>query len=209
MIHILGNSHVNTFSNWDSLSRIECSHKSFKLHHIGAVTARYGYDVHFNKINAVLAGLRRKKDYIIPMAGEVDCRMHIGLQADRKKKSDEEMVELFMEGFMKWYDYMIGLRYRLISFGTHPSTTEDHDMSDIMRPIYGNMYRRNKITLMWNERLEHESKLRDVPYFSIYRYLVNEDNKTNMEFFLDYCHLNSSLVMPFIEKELNKIGIKA
>jgi hypothetical protein len=208
MIHILGNSHVNTFSNWDSLSRIESSHKSFKLHHIGPVTARYGYDVHLNKINAVLVGIRRKKDYIIPMAGEVDCRMHIGLQADRRKMLDKEMVDIFMEGFMKWYDYMLGLRYRLISFGVHPSTTEDHDMSDIYRPIYGDMERRNKISRLWNKKLKEESKLRNIPYFDIFDYVVNENDKTNMEFYLDYCHLNSSLVIPYIEKELKAIGIK-
>jgi hypothetical protein len=206
MIHVVGNSHVNTFSNCPFVSRGEVKNDVFKLHHIGALTAKYMLRKYSNKINGVLKHIQ-KGSHIIPMAGEVDCRFHIPLQATRQKKNDEAMVSEFMKGYMEVFDYLISLGYKPIAFGTHPSTTEDHDMSNIMRPIHSSMERRNGISILWNEQLEQEAYTRNIPFISIYHYLVNGSNKTNMKYYLDYCHLNSSLVFEFILMELKKIGL--
>lgn len=213
MIHVIGNSHVNTFSMAHSLTRDKSNSELFKLKCLGPVTARYLYDVHLNKIDKYLAHVDKENDYIILMAGEVDCRFHIPLQADRKNKKkkktpDTEMVDIFMEGFMKTYDYLLGLGYKLVSFGTHPSTTEDTSMTNLRRPIYDKPERRNNISVMWNTALERESKKRNIPYFSIYHYLVNSKNQTNMDYYLDYCHLNGYQVFGFIITEIKKLRLK-
>ena len=200
MIHVIGNSHVSTFSNCNFVSKEE-SKGDFKLHYIGTLTAKYYLKKYSNKLNAVLKNIS-ESDYVIPIAGEVDCRFHIPLQADRKKIKDKYMTMEFMWGYMEVFDYLLNLGYKPIAFGTHPTTTEKHDISDINRPIYGDMIRRNNISNLWNELLEEESQKRGIPYFSIYGYLVNDKNETNMDYFLDYCHLNGEKVYPFIKEEL-------
>ena len=206
MIHIIGNSHVNTFSNLPYLERSKSNSRLFNLHCIGATTARYMYKVSKEKIDASLKHINIKKDYIIPLAGEVDCRFHIPLQADKKKVSDKVMTDLFIDGFMETYAYLLSLGYKLISFGCHPSTTENHNMESLQKPIYGDVKRRNNISLLWNKRLKEESDKRGIPYFDIYKYLVDKNNITNMDYYLDYCHLNGKKVYDMILSELN--GVK-
>ena len=205
MIHIIGNSHVNTFSGLPHLSRKESATKYFKLHYIGATTARYMYKVSHMKVHKALRKIN-VNDWIIPLAGEVDCRFHIPLQADKQKVSDSEMVDDFIEGFMETYDFIKELGYKIISFGCHPSTTEDHNMDSLDKPVYGSPERRNNIALLWNKRLKEESDKRNIPYFDIYKYLVNGGNETNMDYYIDYCHLNGEKVFNFLINEIEELG---
>ncbi len=204
-IHIIGNSHVNTFSGYPYLSRDKSKGDRFVLHHMGAVTARYMHKVHSGSLAHYLKTVNKETDYVILMAGEVDCRFHIPLQADRKKTSDGAMTEIFIKGFMEAIDFVSSQGYKQIVFGCHPSTTEDHNMSKLDRPIYGSPERRNNIALIWNELLELESLKRDLPYFDIYKHLTDNNNRTNMDYFIDYCHLNSEMVMGYILFELSLI----
>ena len=76
-------------------------------------------------------------------------------------------------------------------------------MESLQKPIYGDVKRRNNISLLWNKRLKEESDKRGIPYFDIYKYLVDKNNITNMDYYLDYCHLNGKKVYSMIISELN------
>lgn len=207
MIHLIGNSHVNTFSNDDKIN-MSFENEFFKSHHIGPVIAYNFYEHHMNSINNILSNnIVQKNDFISLIVGEVDCRIHLPLQADNQNKSDEIIVHECVDRLFRCYDELLNKQYNLIVFSTHPTSTESHDMSREDRPIYGDVKRRNNICLIWNKKIEEMCILKNIPYISIYDKLVDENNITKMEYFQDYCHLNSSMVYDFIIDELKNKNI--
>ena len=205
MIHCIGNSHVNTFSKKNSLD-MNFKNELFCSHHIGPIIA-YNFTVnHLPKvIDYCNNSVDKNNDKIILCVGEVDCRFHLPYQADLQSKSDFDIVNQCVHRFFESYLILKSLGYSCISHGTHPTTTENHSMNSLDRPIYGNVNRRNNICNIWNDSLEQISISNNIPFFSIYKYLVDTDNITKMDYFLDYCHLNGELVKDFILQEISKI----
>jgi hypothetical protein len=204
MIHLIGNSHVSTFSN-DNKVNMSFENEFFKSHYIGPVIAYNFYEHHMESVNKIINNVQ-KNDYISLIVGEVDCRVHLPLQADNQKNSDEEIVDECITRLFRCYDNLLERGYKVIVYSTHPTTTENHDMSREDRPIYGNVERRNNICMIWNKKLEILCKSKNIIFINFYDLLVNENNITKMDYFLDYCHLNSSMCYPFIlEKTKNEI----
>lgn len=201
MIHCIGNSHINNFSNEETLSYVS-NDERFKLYHIGPVIAFNFLDHHMPKVYPLISGINKAEDYICLVAGEVDCRLHLPLQADRQGVSDEYIVWQCVNRFFYCYIDLIRRKYNVFYLGTHPTTTKNHDMSSTDSPIYGDVYRRNKICLLWNNGLENLCKSYGIPFVNFYRYLVDENNVTKTEYFIDYCHLNSKKIFGFLLKEL-------
>lgn len=208
MIHLIGNSHVNTFSN-DNKVNLTFENEFFKSYHIGPVIAYNFYEHHMALVDNIIKNNNiQKSDYISLIVGEVDCRVHLPLQADKQKITDEEIIVKCVDRLFRCYDSLLERGYKLIAYSTHPTTTENHDMSREDRPIYSCVERRNNICLMWNKKLEDLCKYKNIKFVNFYNLLVNENNITKMEYFLDYCHLNSSMCYPLIlEKTKNEINI--
>ena len=203
MIHLIGNSHVNTFSN-DSDLNMSFENDIFKSHHIGPVIAYNFYDHHMSSVRDIIKNIN-KNDFISLIVGEVDCRLHLPLQADKQSKTDNDIVDECLSRLFKCYDELLNNGYNIIVFSTHPTTTEEHNMDRNDRPIYSNVERRNNICLLWNKKIENMCTIRNIKYIDFYNLLVDENNITKMEYFLDYCHLNSSLLYPsIIEKILTQ-----
>lgn len=206
MIHLIGNSHINSFSK-GSLVRFEnISNEYFTGHWIGPTIAYNFFEHHLPKALQISSTINKKEDYVTLIVGEVDCRLHLPKQADIQKRSDEDIVNECIQRFIRCYDAYIYEGYKVIVTGTHPTTPTGHN-DDPENPVWGNVERRNKISVLWNEGLKLESSIRKIPFVSIYNYLVDERNMTKTEYFIDYCHLNSSKVFPFIIKEMKEIGV--
>jgi len=174
----------------------------FKSHHIGPVISYNFLENHMKSVNDILPSINKNDDYLTLVVGEVDCRLHIPLQADKQNRTDDIIVEECVGRLFRCYDILIECGYNVFCLGTHPTTTECHDMSSDDRPIYGDVVRRNNICVLWESYLKIESDKRGIKFISIYRYLVDKNNITKMEYFQDYCHLIGSEVYPFIVKEL-------
>jgi hypothetical protein len=197
MIHCIGNSHVRAFSA-----------SNIAAHHIGPVIAYNFLEHHFFKIKGHLR-LISNNDYVSLIAGEVDCRYHLPLQADTQGKTDIEVTTDCVDRFFRCFKILKDENYNLIAFATHPTTTEPHDMSDpTNKPIYSSCIRRNNICILWNRRLKELCDNEDIPFISIYEKLVDENNITKMEYFEDYCHLDGEKVKPLIEEALRDAHIK-
>lgn len=202
MIHCFGNSHINTFSNKSYLSYE--SNDIFKLYHLGPTIAYNFYNNHYNKVLSLLPQIC-KNEYVSLILGEVDCRLHIPKQADIQNRTDEDVVKEVVDRMFLCYDDIIKNGYCPIVFSTHPTTkTIDLENADY---IYGDMYRRNNICVLWNNYCEYMCNLKNIPFVSFYSLLVNDKNETFMEYFLDYCHINSSLIYTEILKPLTELGI--
>ena len=93
---------------------------------------------------------------------------------------------------------------KCIVFSTHPTTLDPHDMRSAESPVYDCWQRRNQICIYWNRYSRQMADKLSIPFISFYENLVGVNNETKMEYFLDYCHLNSEKVMPFIIKALKE-----
>lgn len=206
-IHCVGNSHVNNFSGDDKINFNNSVDDRFEIYHLGPVVAYNFISCYMTNTLSVLQKIYKEDDFVTIVVGEVDCRLHIPLQADKHNIEDSDMVRDVSERFFLCYDELIKKNYKVFCLGTHPTTTEDHNMTDGRRPIYGDVIRRNKICVLWNDNMKELSKKRNIPFIDIYNNLVDEKNLTKMDFFLDYCHLNSKKVLPFYIDELKKNNI--
>jgi len=208
MIHLIGNSHVSSFSNMPvPPARFSYESSYFIPVWLGAVTAYNFYENHRDFISNYIKNSVKKNDYATFIAGEVDCRIHIPLQADKQKKSDSEIVEECVKRFKKLFELTKNLGINTFVFGTHATTTEPHSMENQDRPIYGDVKRRNNICLLWNKYLELMAKDLGIVYASIYDKLVDSNNITIMDYMADYCHLQSPKIYTFILEELKSKGI--
>lgn len=196
MIHFIGNSHVLAFGKM-----------GFRTNHIGPVIAYNFFEHHFKKALAYINNID-KEDHITLIAGEVDCRLHIPMQADKQQRSDQEITQECVDRFFRCYIELMTQYFNPIVFGTHPTTTQEHNMSDPSNPVYGSCQRRNNICILWNDRLNYLCEETGLPFISIYDKLVDENNITKMDYYLDYCHLDPQKVKPLFEEELHNAKIQ-
>jgi hypothetical protein len=206
MIHCIGNSHVNTFSNSSIINYKTFDNPYFIPHWIGPTIAYNFFEHHLLKALETVDKIDKQKDFITLIVGEVDCRYHLPKQAEEQKRSDEDIVKECIDRFIRCYDEFKNNGYKIIITGTHPTTTAEHDLNP-HGPIWGNVERRNKICVLWNRYLKSEAKKRNVPFISIYDYLVDENNITKMEYYFDNNHLIGNKVYDFILKEMKEAGI--
>jgi len=208
MIYCIGNSHVNTFSNSKPLC-FSFHNKHFVGHSIGPIIAYNFRKNHLSKVLNYLksTSIQKKNDFVTLVVGEVDCRLHLPRQADLQKRKDKDMAEECTQRLMECYDELRDKGFRVLVCGTHPTTTyTEKDIDNVVvGPIYGDVERRNQICLYWNESLKTMSEERNIPFISIYKYLVDANNITKMEFYQDYCHLKSDRVFEFILRELESL----
>ena len=209
MIHCIGNSHVNQFNNDTDLYN-RTGTLPFRLHWVGPVIAYHFLQHHMPRIQPVLETISKAKDWITLVVGEVDCRLHIPLQANKQKKEDEVLVKECVERFCCCYDYLQACGFRVFVLGSQPSSPKEGDVAldyvDLVtvasNHMVGNMARRNKIARMWNQALQDYAEKKKLPFVNFYSYLVDEKDQTKMDYFLDDYHLNSKKCWSFIIQEL-------
>jgi hypothetical protein len=201
----IGNSHVNIFRGIDQVWGNDTI-DLFTTKHLGATIAYNFYEHHYPQVLDYLSStnINMQTDYVMLIVGEVDCRWHLPKQAEIQNINIEHLVEECINRYFRCYLDLINRGYKVIVWGGHPSTTSGHcDNAD--SPVYGNCEYRNTITLYWNNYLKQLSEKNNIPFLSIIKYLIDDNNLTKMEYFMDYCHLKSSMVMPFVNKELKHI----
>ena len=207
VIHCIGNSHVNIFKGGDVIISGVDTIPLFKTHYIGPIIAYNFYDHHYPAaLEYILENVNKDNDYIMFIVGEVDCRWHIPKQAENQNKPPFEIVDECIKRYFKSLVDLKNQGYKLIGWGGHPSTTAGHD-DDVNKPVYGDCLTRNAITKYWSKSLEEKCHKYDIPFTSIIDDLIDDDGLTKMEYFLDYCHLKSSMVIDMVFKKLQQIPI--
>jgi len=210
MIYIAGDSHVFSYQHYEK----------WRVEWIGAALA-YLIDTYLPPTLVMMERYRdaiKHDDFVAMMVGEIDCRWSIPKHADERQESDEENINRCVERFVTAND-ALAKGYPVVVFGVHPSTTHQHNITESGRSTYpyskdhvGMVWstpeRRNAITRAWNDHLSEWCRRRDVPFLSIYDYLVGADGTTDMSYYLDYCHLNGDMVVPFWEQEMKRLGIE-
>lgn len=198
LIHVIGDSHISAFT-WS---------KSFVIHPIGPATA---YNLKMNKsttnsnkkLFAVIDKIKRKKDIVMLVFGEIDCRIHIYYQY---KKNNEKfaLTELIDETISNYGDALEQLKLMGITFfvyGTPPAAKQGNIYD---YPFYAAPEMRIKINREFNERLKKFCKENDYKYMDIYSKVVDKKGFILEEYATDDgVHLNRK-VKKFVINWLNK-----
>ena len=58
-----------------------------------------------------------------------------------------------------------------------------------------------------NNYLQTKSNEHCIPHVSIVDELINDDNSTKMEYYIDYCHLNYKMINNIVVKKFKEINI--
>lgn len=205
IIHCIGNSHVNIFKGGNVIMEGNDTIPLFKTHYIGPIIAYNFYNHHYPKaLEYIQTNVNKDVDYIMFIVGEVDCRWHIPKQAEIQSKTPFELVDECLERYFKSFIDLKNLGYNLIGWGGHPSTIGGHD-DDVHKPVYGNCFERNIISKYWSDSLRKKCIKHGIPFTSLVDDLIDESGLTKMEYFIDYCHLKSSMVMDMVIKQLEQI----
>lgn len=212
MIYAIGNSHSHFFTNshpGDAEGRLK--NEYFTSYSLGPTIAYNFYEHHLEKIINLIKSKEINilaEDYILLVVGEVDCRWHLPKQIEGQKKSIEEMVKECIDRFFRTHLFLKENGYNIISWGGHPSTTSGHN-DDLSSPVYKDCLYRNKISKEWDRYMKHISLSNSIPNVSIVNDLIDENGLTRMEYFNDYCHLNTNkLFVNILDKFRQKNLIK-
>lgn len=205
MIYVFGNSHANTFvGTHPGNTEVWNSNNKFASYSLGPVIAYNFKDHHYPKVLKILEEIEIKKnDYILFAVGEVDHRWHLPKRAVDTSQSIEKVT---IECVDRFFESLIDLKrknYNVIAWGSHPSTAGGHDENP-SSPVFGSCLTRNLIGKCWNNRLHDLCVQFEIPFVSIFDDLVDENYLTKMQYYIDYCHLDSDKIKNILESKFEK-----
>jgi len=218
VVFVFGNSHVATFC-----ASPPCSKRSPRIE-IGkgitnpdnpSITSVYlgrgiiAYNFQTKHLPKVFASLKQygasPSDIALLYVGEVDCRYHLA----KRVLAGGDRAELVRECVERFFEAVLDLKrsgQAVAVAGTHPTTTEGHDEHPD-HPHWGDCALRNGVCAEWNKQLAALCDAEDIPFVSIYDRLVDENNITKMEYFVDYCHLSYDKCFPMLLEEMRRVGV--
>jgi hypothetical protein len=210
-IILFGNSHVSAFCGKDMI--IEDTLQTFESEHFIYVCKRLGpctaYNFFWNpdyypKVIQTLESNTYKEDTICLLLGELDCRVHIGLNSDKSSRPLDECIEEVVDRFLLCLLDLKKRGYKVLVIAVQPASTHPPSTKPD-KPVHGHFIFRNRLTRQFNTLLERKCRIHSFLFCSIFDTLMLDDLTPNMDFFMDYVHLRGSLVRPLFEEELRKL----
>ena len=208
-ICIFGNSHVSSFSGTDNivdgtLQKFESEHFIYRCQRLGPCTA-YNFfwnPSYYPRVLELLAQHNPDKEYTVCLLlGEIDCRVHIGLNHEKTSRPLNECIEEVIDRMLLCLLDLKQRGYKVLVIAVQPASTfppSTHPDG----PVHGDFTFRNTLTREFNRALEHKSKLHGFPFCSIFDTLMKDDVTPNMSYFMDYVHLRGTMVRPLFDKAL-------
>ncbi len=202
MIHCIGDSHASFFSGNDAMQNIWPGRSNdilpyFKTYRIGPATA---YQLHNKKamIDSIVKNIS-KDDYILFCFGEVDCRLHLGLQMKKNIDAVQECVDRYFRVILHYKS----LGYKVAVWGPIASNPPTRDYPAEYKT--GSCEERNQITECFTKKLDDLCKQENIPLVTIFYDMV-EGGITKDEYILDHIHL-SQKAMPLAIEKFKEKGI--
>ena len=208
-IFIFGNSHVSAFSGSDcivpdiGLHIFESEDIIYNIQRLGPSCA-YNFfwnPAYYQKAIEVLESNNIKNEIVCLLIGELDCRIHIGLNSELKSKPLDECIEEVIDRFNVCLLDLKKRGYKVMVISVQPASNYPPS-TDPNCPVHGSYEYRNKLTREFNTILERKAKVHAYLFCSIFDKLMIDTYTPNMEYFMDYVHLRGSLVRPLFDKEL-------
>lgn len=217
VLHCIGDSHASFFSGSDVMqpvfpdvarNYIPC----FRSYRVGAATAynlvkeksqSKGREKVFEILNSI-----EKGSEVLLVFGEIDCRVHVLSQVEKQNGTIDVVVEKIVDRYVTFAKEVKEKGYKVSLWGVIGST--DHVGSfgkEHEYPAVGSMVERNKVTKLFNEKLEKKAKKFGLGFVSIFDSLVNKEFVTNKTFYTDEVHLSQKVMLLAIKKIEERMDI--
>lgn len=208
MITCIGNSHANFFTGAHPGTTNSATFSTpFASYSIGPVIAYNFFEHHLPKVYEALKVCKtQKKDKVLLIVGEVDCRWHLPKQINDSKKDTKIVVDECASRFFRALVRLKNDGYEPVVWCGHPSTTEGH-RTDPNCPVWGDCKTRNNISRLWRDALVRLAAPYKFTCIDILGDLINAEGLTRMEFFRDYCHLDTPKFLPTVIEKFKKQGL--
>ena len=201
-LYVIGDSHSNFFSGEEEIVSVRFrkgiytgNHliSFFRIFHIGPALA-----FNLSRMNTT-SQAREKILYLVEHAippgaaillcfGEIDCRVHILRQAEKKELTTEEVIDNILDNYITLINDLQLKGFHPICWGPIASQKECWNQNAEF-PRYGTEAERNKITEIFNNKLEERCRNIHVTFCSIFRRLVSPDYLTDEYYISDHCPL--------------------
>lgn len=194
-VHVIGDSHSLLFN--DPL---------FQIHYVGPATA---YNLISNsstnhskqKIYEILKKLpKNKKNILLFVFGEIDCRIHIYKISKERKVSLKNVIRDTattyinnIKDFNKKFNHI-----QVVIFNVLP---QGEQANYYQVKYYSSRKTRMMITRELNILLEKFCKKNTIPFIKVFDKLVDSKDERKKEFIFDEVHFNSKII-PFIINEM-------
>ena len=127
---------------------------------------------------------------IICVFGEIDCRVHIQKQSEKQHRPIEEIIDDVLKNYEALLLMLKNKGYHVIVYGPIPSQSDKVEI-DPLFPRYGTEIERNKITKLFNQKLEILCKKDNLEFKTLFYTLLNDDMTTKDEYLVDHVHLRA------------------
>lgn len=217
IIHCVGDSHANFFSGFDIMQpewpspEIQNRYPFFRSYRIGPALA---YNLCDN--NTTTKGRERlmallevipQGSWILFCFGEIDCRAHILLQAEKQTRPIEGVITEVVKRYFKVIKEVQSRGYNPIIWGVAPSAPSDVN-SKIVVPLQflfqGSCSERNSVTRLFNMKCGELAEDCSALFINLFDYFIHPDQTPKLEFFIDEIHL-SQKAMPIAINKINAI----
>jgi len=210
MIHCIGDSHSAVFSGVDEMTptwpeRSNDTIKHFRSYRIGPATA-YNLEQKIPVIHDVItSNVNQKNDHILFCFGEVDIRAHLIKQSELQGKDVSELVNECVDRYFRVILYYKELGYSVMAWGPIASW---HDSKPYTGgPSFGTCLERNRVTKLFNERLEMRCDQYGIDFITLFYKMVDNDKLTIPSLLDDWegshIHLNQT-AMPLILEQFKQ-----
>jgi len=195
VIYVFGDSHVTNLE-----------HPLFLPKHVGPATAyRLGVKNSTTQANqqieAALDGLiTNKKNYLLFVFGEIDCRIHINKAVVTHKSSLAHVIGATVIAYM---DYLREIKRKfpksiIMVLNVLPAGEEKNIYNT---KFYPSRELHKKIVTLFNVELEKKCKKYKFIYISVFKQLVDKNGDRLRDYVFDDIHFNKK-VIPFIKDEI-------
>jgi hypothetical protein len=200
LVHVIGDSHSKTFKG----------NRPFVVHHIGAATAHNlkkknnstkSNEKLFDEIERI-----RRKDVVVLVFGEIDCRIHAYYQF-RKNEGEQTISHILDLTVSNYGDVLQEIRELGLSpciCSVAPATTAGNEYNF---PYYATPELRCEITRMFNEKLAAFCRENDYVYIDVYSNVCDENGLMLPEYAGDDIHLNTEAVSIARAELREKLGV--
>lgn len=217
VIHCVGDSHANFFSGFDEMQPdwpapgIKNRYPELRSYRIGPVLAyklcEYGTTSGGREKLDKLLALLKPGEHILFCFGEIDCRAHVLLQAEKQKLPPETIINHIVERYLSIILEIRQAGFLPLVWGVIPSAPTDINHRITVPPQYlfhGSCKERNRVSQAFNQTLKQRANAGHIPYLDIFESLWSEAGGVDRSFYSDEIHL-SQKAMPLALEALKKV----
>jgi len=201
VVHVIGDSHGKLF-RW---------HRPFVVHHLGAATAHNlakatSTTSSNRKLFDIMRGVSRK-DIVLLVFGEIDCRIHLYYQYKKGNESRPlgELINDTIASYGTVLEQVRALGIEPVVQGVPPATRV---RNEYRYPFYAPPEVHSRISRMFNEKLKALCEGNGYRYIDVHTGFSNADGFMLAECAADEIHLNGRAA-EHVKRELReKLGLK-